>query len=58
MRILIEKVWPIDKRITVEVLVGNIPAKLFYDAVGFKPYSAELELTAGTVPIDSRRNRA
>lgn len=46
MRILREDVWPPDKRITVEVLVGNETAMSFYEAAGFKPYSIELELPA------------
>ena len=44
MRILREDIWPPDKRITVGVLVGNRPAQSFYQAVGFKPYSIELEM--------------
>jgi ribosomal protein S18 acetylase RimI-like enzyme len=46
MRILKETVWPANKRITVEVLVGNQMAQSFYEASGFKPYSLELELSA------------
>jgi len=46
MRILKEEVWPKDKRITVGVLVGNEAARAFYEAVGFKPYSIELEIPA------------
>ncbi len=46
MRILKEEIWPKDKRITVGVLVGNEVARAFYEAVGFKPYSIELEIPA------------
>jgi ribosomal protein S18 acetylase RimI-like enzyme len=46
MRILQEEIWPQDKRITVEVLVGNEVARAFYEAVGFTPYSIELEMPA------------
>jgi len=46
MRILRDEVWPPDKRITVEVLVGNEVARAFYQAVGFTPYSIELEMPA------------
>lgn len=46
LRILREEVWSSDKRITVEVLVGNRAAQAFYRAVGFEPYSVELELPA------------
>ena len=44
MRILREEVWSRDKRVTVGVLVGNQVAQSFYEAVGFKPYSVQLEL--------------
>jgi GNAT superfamily N-acetyltransferase len=44
MRILMQEVWPPDKRLTVEVLVGNSAAQAFYEAVGFQPCSLELEV--------------
>jgi ribosomal protein S18 acetylase RimI-like enzyme len=46
MRILLEEIWPQDKRITVGVLHTNRTAISFYQAVGFQPYSMELELPA------------
>jgi len=46
MKILTERIWPRDKRITVGVLVGNEVARGFYEAVGFKPCSTELEMLA------------
>jgi len=46
MRILIDEIWPPDKRLTVEVLVGNSAARAFYGAVGFREYSLELEIPA------------
>ena len=46
MRMLRDEIWPRDKRITVEVLVGNEAARAFYEAVGFTPYSIELEMPA------------
>ena len=46
MKILTEQIWPKDKRITVGVLVGNQVGQAFYEAVGFKPYSMELEIPA------------
>ena len=39
-----EQIWPADKRITVEVLVGNRVAREFYGTVGFRPYCMELEM--------------
>ena len=44
MRILKEEIWPPDKRLTVEVLVGNRAARAFYQAVGYREYSIELEI--------------
>jgi ribosomal protein S18 acetylase RimI-like enzyme len=44
MKTLTERIWSRDKRITVGVLVGNEVARGFYEAVGFKPYSMELEI--------------
>ena len=44
VRILRDQIWPRDRRITVEVLVGNQVARQFYDAVGFRPYCMELEM--------------
>jgi len=44
MKILTERIWPRNKRITVGVLAGNDVARPFYEAVGFKPYSMELEM--------------
>jgi len=46
MRILMEEIWPAEKRITVGVLHGNQPAVEFYRAIGFQPYSIEMELPA------------
>jgi ribosomal protein S18 acetylase RimI-like enzyme len=44
MRILQEEIWPAEKRITVGVLYGNQTAIDFYRAIGFQPYSIEMEL--------------
>jgi ribosomal protein S18 acetylase RimI-like enzyme len=44
MRLLREEIWPPDRRVTVEVLVGNQVARAFYRAVGFGEYSLELEI--------------
>ena len=46
MRILLEEIWPAEKRITVGVLHGNQTAISFYHAIGFQPYSMEMELPA------------
>jgi GNAT superfamily N-acetyltransferase len=47
IKILKDKIWPKDKRITVGVLVGNKVARDFYKAVGFKEYCLELEINPG-----------
>jgi len=55
MRILREEIWPEEKRITVGVLQGNQPAIEFYRAIGFQPYSMEMELRARTGPYEKDR---
>jgi ribosomal protein S18 acetylase RimI-like enzyme len=47
MKILLQEIWPKEKRITVGVLTGNQSAIDFYRAIGFQPYSMEMELPAG-----------
>jgi predicted acetyltransferase len=51
VKILRSKIWPKDKRLTVEVLVENEAAVAFWRAVGYKDYSLKLEI----LPIASRR---
>jgi ribosomal protein S18 acetylase RimI-like enzyme len=48
MRILLEEIWPKEKRVTVGVLMGNQTAIDFYRASGFQPYSMEMEFPART----------
>jgi ribosomal protein S18 acetylase RimI-like enzyme len=48
MQILLEKIWPKEKRITVGVLSGNQGAIDFYRAIGFQAYSIEMEIPAKT----------
>jgi ribosomal protein S18 acetylase RimI-like enzyme len=58
IRLLKEEILPQDKRLTVDVLVGNQNARTFYQAVGFREYSLELEIPASERPsqptIDSK----
>ena len=42
--VLRERIWPRDRRLTVEVLVSNEPAVAFWKAVGYVPYSLALEI--------------
>jgi GNAT superfamily N-acetyltransferase len=44
IRVLTDEVWPADKRIRVDVLVGNRPALEFWRAVGFVDYLITLEM--------------
>lgn len=46
MRLLMDEVWPLNRRLTVEVLVGNKAALAFYRAIGYHEYSIELEILA------------
>jgi predicted acetyltransferase len=44
IKILFFEVWPLDKRITVEVLCQNSAAIAFWRSVGFTDYSLSLEI--------------
>jgi predicted acetyltransferase len=53
MEILRSKIWPQDKRLTVEVLVSNTAAAAFWRAVGYRDYSLMLEI----LPADASPGR-
>jgi GNAT superfamily N-acetyltransferase len=44
IRLLTDEVWPVDKRIRVNVLIGNRTALEFWRAVGFVDYLITLEM--------------
>jgi GNAT superfamily N-acetyltransferase len=44
IRVLVDQVWPVDKRVRVNVLIGNHPALEFWRAVGFADYLITLEM--------------
>jgi predicted acetyltransferase len=44
MDILRSEVWPVDKRLTVEVLARNTAAVAFWHAMGYQDYSLKLEI--------------
>ena len=44
VEILRSKIWPANKRLTVEVLVYNTAAIAFWRAVGYKDYCLTLEI--------------
>jgi GNAT superfamily N-acetyltransferase len=43
IRLLLDEVFPGDKRVTVDVLVSNDGGRRFWEAVGFHPYALTLE---------------
>jgi ribosomal protein S18 acetylase RimI-like enzyme len=53
MRILREEVWPPGRRVTVGVLADNRAAIAFYEAIGFRSYSLEMEIP-GDAPAPGR----
>jgi predicted acetyltransferase len=48
VKILRSKIWPKNKRLTVEVLVQNEAATAFWRAVGYKDYCLTLEILPDT----------
>lgn len=44
IEILRSKIWPKNKRLTVEVLVQNTAAVAFWRAVGYKDYCLKMEI--------------
>src|SRR5882762_1090950 len=44
MNILLAEVWPKNKRLTVDVLVGNRAAISFWRAIGYADYCLTLEI--------------
>jgi predicted acetyltransferase len=44
VRVLTDEVWPRDKRVRVNVLIGNQPGLAFWRAVGFADYLITLEM--------------
>ena len=48
VKILRSKIWPTNKRLTVEVLVQNATAIAFWRAVGYKDYALTLEILPNT----------
>jgi ribosomal protein S18 acetylase RimI-like enzyme len=44
MNVLMNEIWPKEKRLTVEVLSHNQVARRFFQSVGYREYSLELEI--------------
>jgi predicted acetyltransferase len=44
MQLLQSEIWPKNKRLTVDVLVGNTSAIAFWRAVGYRDYCLTLEI--------------
>jgi len=53
MKILCDKVWPPNKRLTVDVLVGNTTATSFWRAIGFTDYCLTLERQPPETPFNN-----
>ena len=47
VELLRNQIWPCEKRLTVEVLVGNEAAVQFWRAVGYRDYALTLEILPG-----------
>jgi ribosomal protein S18 acetylase RimI-like enzyme len=44
MQLLLTDIWPVDRRITLEVLVHNQRGQAFWHALGFQDYAITLEM--------------
>jgi predicted acetyltransferase len=51
VKILRSKIWPPNKRLTVEVLTQNTAAVAFWRAMGYRDYSLMLEILPGSRAI-------
>jgi ribosomal protein S18 acetylase RimI-like enzyme len=51
IEILRTKIWPRDKRLTVDVLVQNTAAIAFWRAVGYRDYCLALEIMPENSPL-------
>jgi predicted acetyltransferase len=47
IEILRSRLWPCEKRLTVEVLIANKPAVAFWRSVGYRDYCLTLEIVPG-----------
>jgi len=50
MEMLRSRIWPKNRRLTVEVLVQNTAAVAFWRAVGYQDYSLKLEILPAPLP--------
>jgi GNAT superfamily N-acetyltransferase len=48
---ILRSLWPVDKRLTVEVLAHHAPAVAFWRSLGYQDYSLKLEI----LPPEARR---
>jgi predicted acetyltransferase len=51
VNILRSKIWPANRRLTVEVLAQNATAVAFWRAMGYKDYSLKLEISPETITV-------
>lgn len=52
MELLVNSIWPKHKRLTVEVLADNAPARAFYRSLGYIDYSVAMEIMPRSNPKD------
>jgi len=50
IEILRSRIWPANKRLTVEVLVQNSGAVAFWRSIGYRDYSLTLEILPAPTP--------
>ena len=55
IRLLFDEVFPGNKRVTVDVLIGNDGGRRFWEAVGFRRYALTLERLPDAPPAPAGR---
>jgi predicted acetyltransferase len=51
LQMLRTRIWPADKRLTVEALIHNTAAIAFWRAMGYRDYSLKLEILPATKTV-------
>jgi len=53
LQLLLSEVWPLEARVTLEVLVNNRSGQEFWKALGFREYALTLEMLPEKKPLQS-----
>lgn len=53
LQLLLAEVWPLEARVTLEVLVNNRSGQEFWKALGFREYALTLEMLPEKKPLQS-----